>query len=150
MHKLLAGLLGLSQIALGLLLLAAPRAFYDGVPGVPGTGPFNPHFLRDIGCAFMVAGAAFAWLARDRRAWPAALAGAAFLALHALVHVWDGLAGREAPEHLALDLPLTLGLAALALWLARPPRARRPARNGRPTAEPYGPETGRRVPTPSR
>jgi len=119
-ERFLAGLLGLTQIAIGVVMLAAPLAFYGLVPGVDETGPFNPHFLRDVGCAFLVAGSAFAWLARDANAWPAALAGAAFLTLHGLVHVWDGLAGRETAAHLAHDLPLTLGPALLGLWLARP------------------------------
>jgi hypothetical protein len=34
-----------------------------------------------------------------RTAWPAALSGAGFLALHALVHVTDALAGREELHH---------------------------------------------------
>ena len=125
MQRVLAGLLGLMQVATGAFMLAAPLAFFEQVPGVDETGPFNPHFVRDIGCAFLVAGLAFAWLALDRRAWPAALAGAAFLALHGLVHVWDGLAGRESAAHLAQDLPLTLGPALLGLWLARPRRRER-------------------------
>ena len=130
MQRALAGLLGAMQIAVGLVLLAAPLAFYELVPGVTETGPINPHFMRDVGCAFLVAGLAFAWLARDARAWPAALAGALFLTLHGLVHVWDGLAGRETAAHLAHDLPLTLGPALLGLWLARPRRRERPEPKG--------------------
>jgi hypothetical protein len=73
------------------------------------TGPFNPHFVRDVGAAFLVAGGGLLWYARDVRARPAALAGAGFLALHALIHLWDGLAGRERPVHLVHDLPLLFG-----------------------------------------
>ena len=109
-------------MALGLVMLMAPRTFYDGVPGVPETGPFNPHFIRDIGCAFLVAGVGLAWGAADSRGRAAAVAGAAFLWLHAIVHVWDGLAGRERAEHLAHDLPMLLGLAAVATWVAWPRR----------------------------
>ena len=122
MCKATLWIVGLLQLAVGAMMLFDPRSFYDLVPGVNETGPFNPHFVRDVGSAFLVAGAGLLWFARDVRARPAALAGAAFLALHALVHVWDGLAGRERPEHLAHDLPLLLGIAALALWLAWPRR----------------------------
>jgi hypothetical protein len=115
-------MVGITQVAFGLLLLVAPRAFYDAVPGVSETGPFNPHFVRDIGGAFLVAGAGLIWGAVDPRGRAAAVAGAAFLWIHALIHVWDGLAGRERPEHLAHDLPILLGLAALATWAARPGR----------------------------
>jgi hypothetical protein len=130
MRRVLAGLVGAIQIAVGLVMLAAPLAFYQQVPGVTETGPFNPHLVRDVGCAFLAAGLAFAWLAHDARAWPAALAGAAFLTLHGLVHLWDGLAGRESAAHLARDLPLTLGPALLGLWLARPYRTGRREPNG--------------------
>ena len=42
--------LGLVQALNGVLMLLAPEAWYHAVPTVPGTGPFNPHFVRDIGC----------------------------------------------------------------------------------------------------
>ena len=45
-------------------MLAAGPLWYETVPGVPDTGPFNPHFVQDIGVAFLVAGLALA-----ARAW---------------------------------------------------------------------------------
>ena len=109
--------LGVSQLAQGAVMVLAPAWFYAAVPGVDETGPFNPHFARDAGAAFLVAAFGLFWVARDRAAWPAGLAAAGFLLLHGLIHVWDGLAGREVPEHLALDLPVLLGTALLALWV---------------------------------
>jgi len=120
MRGILSLVLGLSQVGLGLWLIVAPESFYATVPGVDETGPFNPHFVRDIGCAFFVAGGGLAWFALDRRARAAALAGAAFLSLHALMHIFDGLAGRESRTHLAHDLPLLIALAVAALWAAWP------------------------------
>jgi hypothetical protein len=117
--------LGLIQLATGAALLFVPRRFYDTVPGVDATGPFNPHFARDTGAAFLVAAFGLFWVARDRAAWPAGLAAAGFLLLHGLIHVWDGLAGREAPAHLALDLPVLLGTALLALWVVGAAQGRR-------------------------
>jgi len=122
MRNALLWILGLLQLAVAGLLLFGPQSFYDHFPGVNETGPFNAHFLRDVGAAFLVAGGGLLWFARDPRARPAAVAGAAFLAIHALIHLWDGLAGRERPAHLLHDLPLLFGIAALALWLARPRR----------------------------
>lgn len=118
MHKLLTYALGLIQLATGAALLLVPRVFYDLVPGVAETGPFNSHFARDAGAAFLVAAAGLFWMAADKRAWPAGAAAAGFLGLHGLIHVWDGLAGREGAEHLIVDLPVLLGFALLALWLA--------------------------------
>jgi uncharacterized protein YjeT (DUF2065 family) len=113
----LAIALGLLLAANGLLMLADPATWYALVPGVPETGPFNPHFVRDIGAAYLVTGAAIAALALDARAMPAALAGALFLTLHALVHVADAIAGRLHAEHLAADLVTVFVPAVIALWL---------------------------------
>jgi len=122
MRTILALLLGITFVGNGLFMLADPAAWYAVVPGVPETGPLNAHFVRDIGCAYAVAGVALAWFAVDARARPAALAGGAFLALHALVHGFDAIGGREAPEQWMLDLADILAPALIALWLAWPPR----------------------------
>jgi hypothetical protein len=147
MRTKLGCLLGLFQVVLGLVMILAPRTFYDRVPGVPETGPFNPHFVRDIGCAFLVAGAGLVWFACDARARAAGVAGAAFLALHALVHVWDGLAGRERGEHLAHDLPVLLGFAILAFWVVWPRRSESLDRKGAHDAELANAATPRRFRT---
>lgn len=115
-------LLGLVHLLNGLFMLLAPEPWYHAVPTVPGTGPFNPHFVRDIGCAYIAAGASLVWLARDARAWPAALAGSLFLVLHAVTHVWDLLAGREKFAHFAIDTVLVVIPAIWSMWLAWPPR----------------------------
>lgn len=119
MRSALLLVLGLGFLANGLFMLAAPMPWYELVPGVKGTGPFNIHFIRDIGCAYAVAGACMLWLQRDLRAWPAALAAGAFLGLHALLHVYEALTrGAVEPAHLASDFALVVLPAALALWLA--------------------------------
>ena len=112
--------LGLLQLANGLFMLLAAEPWYHAIPTVPGTGPFNGHFVRDIGCAFIAAGAGLIWLSRNARAWPAALIGSVFLGLHALTHVWDLFAGREEPAHFAIDSVLVVIPAIWALWLSRP------------------------------
>ncbi|MEJ0045933.1 MAG: hypothetical protein WDN04_07290 [Rhodospirillales bacterium] len=68
----------------------------------------------------MLAGACLVLFAAHRRFAAAGAAGAAYLVLHALMHVWDGLAGRERAVHLAHDLPLLLGLAVAAVWSVWP------------------------------
>ena len=89
MRTKLTWVLGLLAAANGVFMLVAPAAWYAIVPGVPDTGPFNTHFIRDIAAAFLVAGGALVWCARDARARPAALGSAAFFTLHALVHLGD-------------------------------------------------------------
>jgi hypothetical protein len=126
MRDLVAWMLGFGLAANGLIMLGFPDAWYAAVPGVAETGPFNPHFVRDIGAAYFVAGATLVWFAVDRSARTAALAGAAFLALHALVHLWDAAAGREHPHQLLIDLPTIFLPPALAIWIAWKPLGRSP------------------------
>ena len=120
MRMLLALILGALLAANGLFMLADPAGWYGLVPGVPMTGPLNVHFVRDIGCAYAVAGFGLAAFGLDARARGAALAGGAFLSLHALVHLWDWAAGREDLAHLVNDLPAVFAPPAIALWLAWP------------------------------
>jgi uncharacterized protein YjeT (DUF2065 family) len=122
MRAIVAWIVGLGLVANGLTMLAVPDAWYGLVPGVPQTGPFNPHFVRDIGAAYLVAGASLVWFALDRAARPAALAGAALLAIHALVHLWDAAAGREHVHQLLIDLPTIFLPPALAIWITWPSR----------------------------
>lgn len=120
MRSISATILGLLLGLNALFMLALPHDWYNLVPTVPDTGPFNSHFVRDIGCAYLAAAAALLWLARDARAWPAALTGAAFQGLHALTHVWDLAAGRESFPHFAIDLVLVIVPTIWAIALAWP------------------------------
>ena len=115
-------LLAIVLAANGLMMLFAPETWYRWVPGVADTGPLNTHFVRDIGCAYLVCAAAFVWLTLDAGAWPAALAGAAFLAMHALLHIGEAVTGGRDMDHLIADLPGVFLLPALALCLAWPRR----------------------------
>jgi hypothetical protein len=120
MRGALSVILGIGLALNALLMLAAPAAWYAAVPGVTQTGPFNPHFVRDIGAAYLVAGAALCGFAASPKARPAALAGAAFLTLHALIHLWDAAAGREHAHQLLIDLAAVFLPSVLAIWVALP------------------------------
>jgi hypothetical protein len=120
MREIAAWVVGLGLLANGVFMLAAPAGWYAAVPGVMDTGPFNPHFVRDIGAAYLAVGAALIWFAADRRALPAAQLGAAFLALHAAVHLWDAAAGREHAHQLLIDVPTVFLPPVLAIWIVWP------------------------------
>ena len=124
MRRVLAVILGIGLALNALLMLADPAAWYAAVPGVTQTGPFNPHFVRDIGAAYLVAAAALFWFAASPKAQSAAQAGAAFLTLHVLVHVWDAAAGREHAHQLLIDLVTIFLPSVLAIWIAWPARRR--------------------------
>jgi hypothetical protein len=105
MGRIVSALLGLVMGGNGLAMLFAGLGWYGVVPGVTATGPYNPHFVRDIGAAYLVAGAslaAFAW--RPREAWPAVCAAAGFLVLHAAIHVFDAACGTRPLADVTRDL----------------------------------------------
>ena len=63
MTRWIAAILALLMAANGLFMLGLPQAWYDAVPGVPLTGLFNPHFVRDIGMAYLTVAGGLAWFA---------------------------------------------------------------------------------------
>ena len=123
MRRVLAVILGIGLGLNALWMLAVPAAWYAAVPGVTQTGPFNPHFVRDIGAAYLVAAAALIWFAANPKAQSAVQAGATFLTLHALVHLWDAVAGRE-HAHQLIDLATVFLPSVLAIWIAWPAHQR--------------------------
>jgi len=81
-------ILGAFHLANGVYMLVAPMAWYMAVPGVSQTGPLNHHFISDIALAFIASGAGLLLGARARPwAGTAAVAGATWPALHALLHI---------------------------------------------------------------
>jgi hypothetical protein len=120
LKRSLAAVLALAMGGNGLAMLAAGRWWYGIAPGVPMTGPFNPHFVKDIGAAYLVVGAAFAWLAARPSpvARGATAAGALFLGLHAGVHLTDAIGDPSGLTHLVRDFPGVFAPALLAAWIA--------------------------------
>src|SRR5262249_50497726 len=102
-------------------MLAAPAGWYARLPAaVPDTGPFNSHFVRDIGSAFAVVGVALvAGALRPALRVPALALSALFYVLHPLVHVADTPARRAPDSHWLIDLPgVSLPAAVLVVLTA--------------------------------
>ena len=123
-----AAILGIGAVANGCVMLASPLGWYFAVPGVTNTGPFNQHFIRDIGIIYLFLGMAF--LVGAARAefrivlWAAA---SLWLCCHALFHFWEvavGICGSSAlvRDFPAVTLPALIGVA-LTLWAIRDRRA---------------------------
>lgn len=121
--RIVSALLGIGGAANGAFMLAAPALWYDSVPGLPHTGPFNPHFVSDIGVAYVVASAALLARAWRPRYWPAAVAGAAFMIGHAIIHVFD--IALERTGNAGVDVWLVIVPALLAAWSALPAKSER-------------------------
>jgi hypothetical protein len=117
----------------GLFMLASPERWYFAVPGVTDTGPFNQHFVRDIGLIFLFIGTAFlvgAVLPRYRIVlWATPTS---WLWGHALFHFWEVAVGICGPAVLVRDfpavtLPAIIG-SVLTFWAALEGRAAEGAR----------------------
>jgi hypothetical protein len=116
--RVLAAILAVLNVGNGLMMLFAGPFWFESVPGAAETGPFNPHFVRDVGAAFLIAGLALAVRAWRPAFWPAAIAGAGFLAAHGLIHLVMMVAGHD--HHAAFDVIAVLIPSALALYSALP------------------------------
>lgn len=117
--RVLLVLFGFGNLANGLFMLLAPDQWFASVPGVPV--PFNPHFVEDIGMAYIASGAGLALGARaGRTSAVLACAGAAWPVLHALIHI-DGwlMHGLPADAQTAMsEVVGVVGLATLGAVLA--------------------------------
>lgn len=124
-----ATILGLGAIANGIYMLVAPANWYFAVPGVTNTGPFNQHFIRDIGLTYGFVGGALVVGARApaMRVTLWAIASA-WLSAHAIFHFWEVAVGICGPSQLIIDLPAVytpaLITVAITVW-AVVARARR-------------------------
>ena len=100
-------------------MLADPLLWYHELPAeVPDFGPFNPHFVRDIGCAFATVGVTLVWAALSpHRRFALTAVGAFFYLAHAALHVFDMLREAVEPDHWWLDLPVVY-FPAIALLAA--------------------------------
>jgi len=127
-----AALMGFAATANGLLMLDSPADWYALVPGVTSTGPYNQHFIRDIGLIFLFVGAAFLFgIATPQYRVVLWAAPTLWLTAHALFHFWEVAVGICAPSALARDfpavtLPAIIG-GLLTLWAAYDRQASRAA-----------------------
>ena len=94
MGRVIAAALAILLGANGLVMLFAGLWWYNAVPGVTATGPYNPHFVRDIGAAYLVTAGGLGWFAiRPREAWPALIGATAFQTVHVAIHLFDAFRG---------------------------------------------------------
>lgn len=109
-------LMGIAAVANGLFMLVSPGGWYDAVPGVTTTGPFNQHFVRDIGLIYLLAAISYLSGAVKRQYRIALWAvPTIWIAAHALFHLWEVAVGISAHSAMARDfaavtLPAIIGL----------------------------------------
>ncbi|WP_200941181.1 hypothetical protein [Afipia sp. Root123D2] len=123
-----AVLLGIMAILNSAFMLVSPAEWYVVVPGVTTTGPFNQHFIRDIGLIYLFIGTSLLTGAMQPRfrvlLW---LMPTLWLTSHAFFHFWEVAVGICGPADLvrdfpALTMPAIIG-ALLTLWAFYNPSA---------------------------
>ncbi|ATW02546.1 hypothetical protein [Sphingorhabdus sp. YGSMI21] len=116
---------GLFALFFGLFMIIAPLDWYVAIPTVITTGPPNQHFIRDIGIAYVACGVILLYASVNiHMRWLAALAGALWLSLHGILHIYEVSVGICSPDAFIADAPGVLGpplllFLALAILFAR-------------------------------
>lgn len=114
----LAIAMGLAALGNGLVMLATPQGWYGAVPGVTTTGPFNQHFVRDIGLIFLLVGGSFlTGVARPHLRIVLWTVPTLWLSGHALFHLWEVAAGISVHSAMARDFPAVTSPALLGIVL---------------------------------
>jgi hypothetical protein len=97
-------LLGFAMVVNATWQLAAPESWYWAIPGVPDRGPFNQHFVRDLGIIYALTGVGLILGAlRPQQRLTFWWAPTLWLVGHALFHFWEVLAGICGPVSLLED-----------------------------------------------
>jgi hypothetical protein len=101
---LVAGILSFLN---GGWMLLYPLSWYEKFPsGIPHTGPYNAHFIRDLGIVYLIVALTFVWVSRNvRSARVPHFALTLFFVGHALLHLVDIVSGGLPPNHWLIDLP---------------------------------------------
>ncbi len=121
MMKAILLVLAIWHGANGLFMLLMPSLWYETVPGVTHTGPYNGHFIADIAIAFLACSAGLALAAfRSRPMAAAFLVGpAVFLGGHAVLHLTEFFHGHMGATDIGRDMFTILLpglLPATLLW----------------------------------
>ena len=101
----------------GLYLLIAPMHFYTNTPGVAIMGPFNLHFIRDVGLVCLASAGGMFWGVKHGIK-STAVVGASWPFLHALFHIqiWAGMRGYALDFITLADLVGVVIPGSLALY----------------------------------
>lgn len=112
---------GLFALLFGLFMIIWPLDWYVAIPTVITTGPPNKHFIRDIGIAYAACGVILVYASVNiHMRWLAAFAGALWLSLHGVLHIYEVSVGICSPDAFVADAPGVLApplLVFLALGI---------------------------------
>lgn len=118
MHKLILSALAVWHGFNGVFMLAMPVRWYETVPGVTHTGPFNGHFIADIAIAFLASATGLAIAAAVKGSTAAALlvAPSVFLGGHAILHLAEFTHGHLGFAGMLRDAAIIVVPGLLPAW----------------------------------
>lgn len=116
--RVIGGLVAIFSLFTGLQMLFRSYDWYLSVAATDNIGPYNAHFIADVGGAFIASGLSLLVCCWRPVYWPAAMAGCGFLGLHAFIHVVESL---QHPHQITSTVALSV-LALLAIWCSWPGR----------------------------
>lgn len=116
--QIVLALVALGALVFGAFMVWQPESWYQAIPTVRFTGPSNPHFIRDIGLAYLLSAMMLGYAAAyPPGRWLAGVAGNLWLSAHGVFHVWEVANGICSPGIFWQDAPGVLG-PPLLVWLA--------------------------------
>jgi hypothetical protein len=88
-------------------MIIAPEHWYYNLPAVPESGPLNSHFVRDIGCIFLLlaCGLIVGGFILPEFSLPLFTMNTLFYTLHMFVHIHEIISGRLRMKIFWTDLP---------------------------------------------
>jgi hypothetical protein len=103
---------GVYHLALGTLMVVAPRTFFDEIGAF---GAYNGHYVRDLASFYLAMGIVLL-LAVGRRSWQVPVLFFCVLqyGLHVLNHIWD--VSDADPEWIGPVTLVVLALIGAGLW----------------------------------
>ena len=133
-------IIGLINVLSASWMLVAPEHWYYNLPaGVPESGPLNVHFIRDIGCIFLLLGCGLlvtGFVFIEFRL-PLFSMNTLFYMLHMFVHIHEIVSGRLRMGIFWMDLPgiyfpalITFGLNIVLIRKYRLPSTPKIYQNG--------------------
>lgn len=111
-------LYALFNILNGVVMIVAPELWYLQTPGASDTGPYNIHFVRDIGIAFLGAGLGLLYGVTQQHltALDTACAALIFIGGHGLLHVVEMFAMNMSIVEVSRDSALVVLPALIAIF----------------------------------
>ena len=99
----------------GLYIAVLPHDFYLNAPGAKETGPYNMHFIRDVGFAFITSSVAIGYgiFANQK---PVMVFGSLWLLIHGLFHLTLWIVHGMQLDSAAIVDALVVSIPALAVF----------------------------------